>query len=289
MLSTTETSLCSSRPNSIDYSGIDRLHYLGNYIRRLPVSMTRMIENAHDWEHLPFVHNTSFASIELVDSGTWGWRAKTEIPEALGGGSQLFDLLVDADRHYWATTLFAGPSAGVQVHSQATRLGENDIEVDVRFYLEHPPPTPEVGETYLTSFQRAYTRLYDEDETLMLGRQAGIDQARSRAGQPTPTEPILVGSLGDLHPSDPNLVDTPAGIYAVRSWRDAWFAHSIVCPHRLGPLDATAIDSRGAITCPWHGYAFNARTGESLQPGCAALSEAPRVEKRGTDLYLVFG
>ena len=63
MLTETEKDLCASRPNSVSYDRVADLHFLGNYVRRLPVNMARMMENAHDWEHLPYVHASSFASI----------------------------------------------------------------------------------------------------------------------------------------------------------------------------------------------------------------------------------
>lgn len=35
--------------------------YVGSYKRRMKVSIDRMYENALDWEHLPFPHNSSFS------------------------------------------------------------------------------------------------------------------------------------------------------------------------------------------------------------------------------------
>jgi nitrite reductase (NADH) small subunit len=35
-----------------------------------------------------------------------------------------------------------------------------------------------------------------------------------------------------------------------------------VCPHEEGPLGEGTIED-GRIVCPWHSYAFDARTGES--------------------------
>ena len=52
-LTEAETALIAARPNHIDYADRDRLHYLGQYRREIPVSLTRMMENAYDWEHLP--------------------------------------------------------------------------------------------------------------------------------------------------------------------------------------------------------------------------------------------
>ncbi len=35
-----------------------------------------------------------------------------------------------------------------------------------------------------------------------------------------------------------------------------------VCPHEEGPLGEGTIED-GRVVCPWHSYAFDARTGES--------------------------
>jgi nitrite reductase/ring-hydroxylating ferredoxin subunit len=35
-----------------------------------------------------------------------------------------------------------------------------------------------------------------------------------------------------------------------------------VCPHEEGPLGEGTIEN-GCVICPWHGYAFNLRTGEA--------------------------
>jgi len=43
-----------------------------------------------------------------------------------------------------------------------------------------------------------------------------------------------------------------------------------VCPHEEGPLGEGIIEE-GRVVCPWHGYAFDPRTGESEQdPECKA-------------------
>ena len=57
-----------------------QLPHVGTYRRVLPVSLVRMYENTLDWEHLPFVHDSSFSSIECLDAGPWGWRAITTSP-----------------------------------------------------------------------------------------------------------------------------------------------------------------------------------------------------------------
>ncbi|MBM4269305.1 MAG: Rieske (2Fe-2S) protein [Deltaproteobacteria bacterium] len=39
--------------------------------------------------------------------------------------------------------------------------------------------------------------------------------------------------------------------------------HATVCPHLGGPLESAPVEE-GCITCPWHGYRFDVRTGCSV-------------------------
>jgi len=291
MLSAAVQDMCNARPNEIDYDKIKDLHYLGNYVRRLPSNLTRMMENAYDWEHLPFVHASSFKSIALVDSGKWGWRAKLDLPDAAGGGEQVIDLLIDADNHYWATTVFSGVGEGVQVHTQATKISDDEIEVDVRFYFSEKPDDAfaEAGLAYL---QQQYATLYDEDQELMTGRQTALEDAKRWRAAAKSAEEICVGTIDALSTQDTHIVETSKGRYCVRQWQGNWIAHSAVCPHLLGPLDDSAIDDDGQITCPWHGYKFDVESGKTCGTGdnvgatCRDLQIAPQPVARDGKLYL---
>lgn len=287
MLTEVERAKADARGNSIDYERISGLHYLGNYVRRLPSNMARMMENAYDWEHLPFVHPSSFASIDLVDSGAWGWRARIGVPGGLEPTYQMLDLLVDAEKNYWVSTVFNGPGEGIEIHTQATTLSEDDIEVDVRFYLPDAPGDESSAAAILGYMQAQYATLYDEDIDLMQGRQSALeDRSKWRDSSDGQTE-ALVGALSDLDPAKPHTVETATGRYCIRYWQDKWIAHSAVCPHQLGPLQDSVMDQDGQITCPWHGYTFNAVTGESQDGACSALAKAPDLVERDGYLFLI--
>ncbi|MBI3770812.1 MAG: Rieske (2Fe-2S) protein [Deltaproteobacteria bacterium] len=53
-------------------------------------------------------------------------------------------------------------------------------------------------------------------------------------------------------------------------------AHTTVCPHRGGPLAATAVEA-GRVTCPWHGYRFDIVTGTNADGRACRLDPAPKV------------
>ncbi|MCR9223472.1 MAG: Rieske 2Fe-2S domain-containing protein [Hyphomonas sp.] len=287
MLTEAERTKADARGNSIDYERISGLHYLGNYVRRLPSNMARMMENAYDWEHLPFVHPSSFASIDLVDSGPWGWRARIGVPGSLEPTYQMLDLLVDAERNYWVSTVFNGPGEGIEIHTQAITLSEEEIEVDVRFYLPDAPGDEASAAAILGYMQAQYATLYDEDIDLMQGRQSALEDRSRWRDRSAEQGEALVGALSDLDPAMPHTVETATGRYCIRYWQDRWIAHSAVCPHQLGPLQDSEIDEGGLITCPWHGYTFNAETGESQDGACSALAKAPDLVERDGNLFLI--
>ena len=55
---------------------------------------------------------------------------------------------------------------------------------------------------------------------------------------------------------------------AVFRHKDELFAIDANCPHRRGPLDSGELDCDGIVTCPWHGWQFDIRTGKSpAHPG----------------------
>nr|WP_070961397.1 Rieske 2Fe-2S domain-containing protein [Hyphomonas sp. Mor2] len=287
MLTELERSKADARSNAIDYERIAELHYLGNYVRRLPSNMARMMENAYDWEHLPYVHPSSFASIDLVDSGAWGWRARIGVPGGIEPVYQMLDLLVDAGKNYWVSTVFNGPGEGIEIHTQATTLSQDEIQVDVRFYLPNAPDDEGSAAAILGYMQSQYATLYDEDIDLMQGRQSALeDRSRWREGAQSKDD-ILVAALADLDPATPLTVETPNGRYCVRHWQGKWIAHSAVCPHQLGPLQESEIDASGLVTCPWHGYKFDIVSGENQGGDCPALAPAPDLIERDGVLFLV--
>ena len=286
MLTPSELTLCDARPNTMDPDHIADLFYIGNYVRRIPSNMARMMENAYDWEHLPHVHSSSFSSIELVSEGKWGWRAKVGLPG--GGGEQLIDLLIDPGKNYWATTVISGLGEGLEIHTQASEISDEEIEVDVRFYAASDPGDPDFVEITRQYMIDQYRQLYDEDEGLMTGRQTALeDKERWRGG--AAANEVRVGSIAELSTDASHIVETDTGRFCVRHWNGNWIAHSAVCPHLLGPLSDGEIDASGDVTCPWHGYRFNVETGENRDGKCRALAPAPKLVERGGELFLFVG
>ncbi len=64
----------------------------------------------------------------------------------------------------------------------------------------------------------------------------------------------------------------------------SFYATSAACAHLGGPLDEGLFEE-GVVTCPWHGWQFDVRTGEAVyDPGRRVHSYAVRVV--GDDLVV---
>ncbi|MEP2990792.1 MAG: Rieske (2Fe-2S) protein [Parasphingorhabdus sp.] len=271
-----ERSFCEGQANHVDYDGLDRLHYLGNYQRELPVNIARMMENAHDWEHLPFVHPSAFSAIEKIDSGAWGWRTKVELPGS--GETQLLQLLVDNEQNYWATTVLFGSGQGVHIHTQATSISDEKISVDVRFYLEEKPVSVEMATMTHGYLQALYAQLYDEDQVLMTGRQQALDRRSETAV--TEMDTLELGLVEDLQQALPIVFDFQDNRYCLNQWKGEWVVYGATCPHLLGPLGDGTVGEDGSVSCPWHGYRFDIKSGRNLDGKCGDLPTPPQVEER---------
>lgn len=259
----------AGRSNAVDYSVTEQLHYLGNYVRDIPSNLTRMMENAHDWEHLPFIHPSSFAAIAPVETGTWGWRCKTALPN--NGGEQLVELLVDDAGQYWATTVVGGPGQGTQIHTQASACGDGGITVDVRFYAPEPPVSQEQGNLILAYLQAQYATLYDEDEDLMVGRQDALDERKVKRSEAV-KDNLNLGPEANLNRAVIHSVDLGTETALVRFVEGQWIAHAARCPHALAPLEHGTLDHSNHLACPWHGYRFDLASGEEAQKRCGKLA-----------------
>ena len=273
------------RAKTISYDMIKDLYYLGNYKRELAVTMARMIENAYDWEHLPHVHPSSFAAIEEIDSGSWGWRAKTTLPGPCT--SPLFqhiELLVDRVENYWATTVFDGAGAGMQIHTQATTLNDQMIEVDVRFYLPEKPADENFETAVLSILQTQYKTLYDEDLDLMQGRQEALNRQMVAAKN----SDIQIYAIDDIKTALPHIIMHNGKRFCLNIWNDNWIIYAADCPHLLGPLEFSPIDENGTITCPWHGYRFNITDGHNCDGKSYTLNIAPKLRVKDNQIEVSF-
>jgi nitrite reductase/ring-hydroxylating ferredoxin subunit len=250
-----------------------RLPHVGTYRRVLPVSLERLYENALDWEHLPHLHRSSFASITCEAAGPWGWRAVTTSSR---GQRLVLELRLDRDCRRWITRTLEGANAGSEIWTHAFPVATRRTDIVVDFFV--PGIEASARERVGAAFSDTYERLYDEDVAMMVERQrqldARIETERSGAS-------ICLGAMGDL--VLPQRVELAGRTYFVTRAQGDLIAHVARCPHQLGPLNA-AVD--GTVTCPWHGYRFDAKTGNCLTGQACRLPPAPKVSVRDGQVWL---
>lgn len=240
------------------------LAHAGTYVRDVAASRARIRENVLDWEHLPALHASSFAACELVDDDSDGWRIR--LTSAGGGDPQLLKLHIAPDTSHYRVVTEAGPGATSEIRVDVTETGPHACHVRVEYHV--PISDPAMLAMIGKGFVAIYERLWDEDEAMMQAREAAL-APRARA-------PDRV----DLGPEDalvlPLDFDLGAGRFRLVRHAGALLAHSRICPHWLGPLVAEP-DAAGCLTCPWHGYRFDAATGSSADGHALRLAPAPRI------------
>lgn len=271
-LTAAEQSALANRANTIDYPALEQMHPVGSYQRDLPVSLARMIENAFDWEHLPFVHPGSFAAIALAGEGDWGWRAKVQLPGE-SGAAQLIELLVDRPANAWVTTVVEGPGAGIRIHTVATAREGGGIAIDVRFLLPARPDDAGQEAMVRAILESQYARLYDEDEALMVARQSALDRKSGQGGSAPASHDF--GPEAQLARDRSHTFRLASGSFVARYLGGRWIAHAAICPHMLGPLGEAEPGHDGRIACPWHGYRFSLADGTEQHGRCGPLASPP--------------
>jgi nitrite reductase/ring-hydroxylating ferredoxin subunit len=253
------------------------------YRRAVHASLERVWENVLDWEHLPWLHRSSFSAIDAEDWGDWGWRARVATQPAERAASFLLELRIERDaRRYVAHTL-EGVGEGTEIWTQLDVRGPHCTGVEVAFHV--PGVAPESAAALGGVYVALYTTLWDEDEAMMVERTRRL----AEAPPPRSEEALALGRLDALRPRLPLRVALGGREFRVVEVEGRLLAHAVVCPHRLGPLASAPVEG-GCITCPWHGYRFDLRTGRSADGGGLRLPPAPRVrvDARTSEVWLAW-
>jgi nitrite reductase/ring-hydroxylating ferredoxin subunit len=243
------------------------------YKRQVRAGIERIWENVLDWEHLPTLHEIYFNQVALVEIGNWGWRVELTKTPGTAGRRMLLELQIDRVKARYRVRTLAGDGVGTEIWTLLEALGSQRTAIEVRFYLpEHRPERrAALGERYRSS----YARLWDQDEAMMMRREALL--ARSRAPRLGSESSLPLGPLAELRARLPLLVELDGEPFRVLVLEDGTLvAHSTICPHWLGPLE-DANPENGILRCPWHGYRFDLRTGASADGRGCRLAPAPRV------------
>jgi nitrite reductase/ring-hydroxylating ferredoxin subunit len=256
--------------------------HAGTYHRELPVTIERLYENAIDWEHLPYLHRSSFARIECADAGVWGFCARLWPQPYNEQRSVVIELRLNPEVQRWITSTLDGPGTGTEVWTHAFSLSERRTLVVVDFFV------PGIDEAHRIEIGRfytdLYTRLYDEDVLMMSERQAQLDRVVSAAQN---AEPVLLGPLAEVRRRLPITTEVGGRKFCIVESGGELVAYSTVCPHLLGPLGESKVRD-GIVECPWHGYRYDIRTRNCVSGANLKLAMAPRVRIRDSCVMLEF-
>ena len=245
---------------------------VATYRRRVHASLERVWENVLDWEHLPHLHDTSFDYCSLDEAGLWGWRVWSA-PDK----SSHIELCVDADQYVART--YAGSDQQSEIWTKLDAVDERATDIEVSFYLSGVPEEKvgQLGEAML----RLYTRLWDEDESMMQERQRRLDQRPGREQEK------IIGKTAELASHLPVTFEFDRQQYELR-FDQSWRLRPLICPHLLGPLEPSE-QSDSILRCLWHGYEFDVESGACLSPSTATckLKPLPLIEERDGALWVV--
>jgi nitrite reductase/ring-hydroxylating ferredoxin subunit len=257
---------------------------VATYRREVGAEVARVWENVLDWEHLPWLHRTTFSRIELLESGALGWRARVGLaPDA--GRVILLEVRTERDAGHYVSRTLEGPGAGTEIWTQLDPRGAR-TGIEVEFHVPGVPPEGAAGVG--GAFERLYARLWDEDEAMMQRRAREL----ARRAQPAapPCAPVALGPVVELRRRLPLVVELDGERWRVVELGGELFAHATRCPHWLGPLEEARLEDDGCLRCPWHGYRFDVRTGANRDGRRLRLPPAPRVRvDPAGEASLVFG
>jgi nitrite reductase/ring-hydroxylating ferredoxin subunit len=243
----------------------------GTYRRTVRAGLDRVWENVFDWEHLPALHEQDFYAVELLDSGPWGWRIRLVNRPGDASRAQVIAMSADKRAHRYNVVTLDGPGRGSEVRTTLSPRSAQSTGVMVEFFVPRGArDLPAIGERY----REIYTRLWDQDEAMMMRRARVLARRRRLRGRNP--RPKVLGSVDDVRARVPLTVEFGGEPFRLVELEGSLVAHAATCPHWLGPLHEAAVVD-GCVRCPWHGYKFDIRTGASVDGRDLSLPRPPQV------------
>ncbi len=74
---------------------------------------------------------------------------------------------------------------------------------------------------------------------------------------------VTVVQVADLAPGQGKVIDVGGVAVALFNADGAFYALDNTCPHRGGPLGEGLVEGQ-AVTCPWHNWSFELKTGRHV-------------------------
>lgn len=95
---------------------------------------------------------------------------------------------------------------------------------------------------------------------------------------------VKVATVSELKPGEGKVVEVNGEQVALFNVDGEFFAISNTCAHRGGPLGEGYLEG-DIVTCPWHGWRFNVKTGNNaIMPNVKVPSYQVKVE--GNDVLV---
>ncbi len=96
---------------------------------------------------------------------------------------------------------------------------------------------------------------------------------------------VRVAGTSDIAPGSGMVAEANGQSIAVFNVDGTYYAIDNTCVHRGGPLGEGDLDGE-VVTCPWHGWQFNVKTGVSVNNPSACVKSYP-VKVEGTDIKVL--
>jgi len=90
------------------------------------------------------------------------------------------------------------------------------------------------------------------------------------------SEPVPVANADDVDPGTGIVVDVNGTSLAIFNIEGSFYAIDNTCKHRGGPLGEGDLDGE-LVTCPWHGWEYNVKTGACITNPSTCLKTYPIV------------
>lgn len=88
---------------------------------------------------------------------------------------------------------------------------------------------------------------------------------------------VKIAHVNELKPGEGKVVTANGLDIALFNVDGTFYAIENTCPHRGGPLGEGMLDA-GVVTCPWHGWRYDVKTGQSVMMPVSVKAFEVKVE-----------
>jgi len=104
---------------------------VATYDRTITASLERVWENVLDWEHLPWLHSTSFAGVHLLEERRDGWRAEVTLQPASATHEAEIDVRIDRAARRYVSATVGGFGAGSAIVTSLSPMNAHTTAIEL--------------------------------------------------------------------------------------------------------------------------------------------------------------